>query len=155
MDSLAGVSGSMVDLVKGAREIRRMIRETSMDSLCSDFSLSSYNAGVSNINPEEYDYLQQIDAEKFLTELSSIRTSCDELRDSLTTYSPNRPNMLTESKSDYGFRSLPTEAHSQESESTGKDANYTGDGTSSPDLRNRFGIFLCGTEYARKLRTRC
>ena len=142
VDSLAGVSGSMVDLVKGAREIRRMIRETSMDSLCSDFSLSSYNAGVIDMNPEEYDYLQQIDAEKFLNELSSIRTSCDELRDSLTTYSPNRSNMLTGSKSDYGFRSLPTEANSQVSESTGKDANYTGDGTSSPDLRN----------LARKLR---
>ena len=142
VDSLAGVSGSMVDLVKGAREIRRMIRETSMDSLCSDFSLSSYNAGVIDMNPEEYDYLQQIDAEKFLSELSSIRTSCDELRDSLTTYSPNRSNMLTGSKSDYGFRSLPTEANSQESESTGKDANYTGDGTSSPDFRN----------LARKLR---
>ena len=136
VDSLAGVSGSMVDLVKGAREVRRMIRETSMDSICSDFSLSSYNVGGTNINREELDYLQQIDAERFLSELSSIRTSCDELRDSLTTYSPNRSNMLTGSKSDYGIRSLPNEAHYHESEPTGNITNNTGEGNSSPDLRN-------------------
>ena len=135
VDSLAGVSGSMVDLVKGAREIRRMIRETSMDSLCSDFSLNSYNAGGANMNSEEYDYMQQIDAEKFLNELSSIRTSCDELRDNLTTYSPNRSQVLTGSKSDYGFRSLPVECHSQEFESRSKDANGTLEGNSSPDLK--------------------
>ena len=136
VDSLAGVSGSMVDLVKGAREVRRMIRETSMDSICSDFSLSSYNVGSKNMNHEELDYLQQIDAERFLSELSSIRTSCDELRDSLNTYSPNRSNMLTGSKSDYGIRSLPNEAHYHESESTNANTNNTGEGNSSPDLRN-------------------
>ena len=32
-------TGSMVDLVKGAREVRRLIREASFDSLASEFSL--------------------------------------------------------------------------------------------------------------------
>ena len=39
MDSIVGMTGSMVDLVKGAREVRRLIREASFDSLASEFSL--------------------------------------------------------------------------------------------------------------------
>ena len=39
MDSIVGMTGSMVDLVKGAREVRRLIREASFDSLASEFSI--------------------------------------------------------------------------------------------------------------------
>ena len=40
MDSdVCSITGSMVDLVQNAREVRRLIRETSFDSTASDFSL--------------------------------------------------------------------------------------------------------------------
>ena len=138
VDSLVGVSGSMVDLVKGAREVRRMIRETSMDSICSDFSLSSY-VGNTNMNRnEDLDYLVQIDSERFLSELSSIRTSCDELKNSLTAYPPNTNSLLSGSKSDFAIKSAQVEVSLHDSESSIKDTSTsnTGDGSSSPDLRN-------------------
>ena len=46
MDSIVGMTGSMVDLVKGAREVRRLIREASFDSLTSEFSLDFQVRGV-------------------------------------------------------------------------------------------------------------
>lgn len=42
MDSIVSASASMRSLVSGAKEVRRMIREASFDSLASDFSLGDF-----------------------------------------------------------------------------------------------------------------
>ena len=136
VDSLAGISGSMVDLVKGAREVRRLIRETSMDSLCSEFSLSSYIGSKKMNPPEEIDYLAQIDSERFLNELSSIRTSCDELRDSLNTLPLNTSKILPGSKSDFSITTSQVQRKLSEAECNNREIGDTGEECSCSDLRN-------------------
>jgi hypothetical protein len=125
----------MVDLVKGAREVRRMIRETSMDSLCSDFSLSSY-VGSSRLNPQDLDYLAQIDSERFLSELSSIRTSCDDLRDSLLTYPVDSNALISGSKSDFSITQNYKEDKFNVAETDTQDENITGDENLSPNIKS-------------------
>ena len=135
VDSLQGVSGDMVDLVKGAREVRRMIRETSMDSLCSDFSLNSY-VGGSRLNTEDLDYLAQIDSERFLSELSSIRTSCDDLRDSLLSYPVDSKALISGSKSDFSITQNYKEEKFDIAETDTQDENITGDENLSPNIKS-------------------
>ena len=42
-DSVSSVTGSMLDLVQEAREVRRLIRDASFDSLSSDWNISQYD----------------------------------------------------------------------------------------------------------------
>merc|ERR1719158_1574737 len=98
MESIHGVSGSMVDLVKdsqrsnstsdcsggggdccgwewdsdelGAREVRRLIREASFDSLASEFSLDvSLNDGVGGQTAAQFDSLCE--------EIYNLKDNCD------------------------------------------------------------------------------
>eukprot|EP00096_Caligus_rogercresseyi_P009224 TRINITY_DN3099_c0_g1_i1.p1 TRINITY_DN3099_c0_g1~~TRINITY_DN3099_c0_g1_i1.p1 ORF type:complete len:551 (+),score=160.14 TRINITY_DN3099_c0_g1_i1:214-1866(+) len=46
VDSIISATGSMVELIKGAREVRKLIREASFDSLASDLSFNNNNNSV-------------------------------------------------------------------------------------------------------------
>ena len=115
-DSIAGVSGSMLDLVKGAREIRRLIREASLDSVASDLSL--------RLN-EDLGGSVQSDMDKLSSEIASLRMSCDQMTANLDDL-PDGAGSVLHSKSDYSVANKASETSDQE----------TLDG-SSPDLRAR------------------
>ena len=90
MDSIAGVSGSMVDLVKGAREVRRLIRETSFDSLASEFSLDLHE----NLGSNTASYFDGISCE-----VSRLKENCDSMSENID-FSSNI-SKLKPSKSEY------------------------------------------------------
>uniref|UniRef100_A0A0K2U6P9 Uncharacterized protein n=1 Tax=Lepeophtheirus salmonis TaxID=72036 RepID=A0A0K2U6P9_LEPSM len=50
VDSIISATGSMVELIKGAREVRKLIREASFDSLTSDLSFQSESRVVPSIS---------------------------------------------------------------------------------------------------------
>ena len=77
MESIVGVSGSMVDLVKGAREVRRLIREASFDSLASEFSLDlSLHDGVGGHTASHFDSL--------CAEIEDLKDNCDTMSDTMS-----------------------------------------------------------------------
>ena len=116
MDSIAEVSGSMVDLVKGAREVRRLIRETSFDSLASEFSLDLRD----NLGSGTASYFEGISSE-----VSRLKDNCDSMSENIDLSSYSKPKMKS-SKSEY-FSKEYTPPHQQ----TAADSL-----SSSPDLRN-------------------
>ena len=104
----------MVDLVKGAREVRRLIREASFDSLASEFSLDiSIHEGVGSQTASHFDSLCH--------EIDNLKENCDHMSEKLDFSDNNISNMMKSSKSDYQFSK----------ESTPDPTN-----ASSPDLRN-------------------
>jgi hypothetical protein len=105
------------------------------DSLCSDFSLNSY-VGGSRLNTEDLDYLAQIDSERFLSELSSIRTSCDDLRDSLLSYPVDSKALISGSKSDFSITKNYKEEKFDIAETDTQDENITGDENLSPNIKS-------------------
>ena len=93
VDSIMSVSGSMMDLVKGAREVRRLIREASFDSLSTDFSLDiKWN--------EEVGASTEFNLNSLQTELSDLKDNCSAITDKFDRIPPVESAMST-SKSDY------------------------------------------------------
>ena len=113
MDSIAGVSGSMVDLVKGAREVRRLIRETSFDSLASEFSLDLHD----HLGSGTASYFEGISSE-----VSRLKDNCDSMSENLDFNSSRMRHKMKTSKSEYFKESSPPKNMDSLS--------------SSPDLRN-------------------
>jgi len=80
MDSIVGMTGSMVDLVKGAREVRRLIREASFDSLASEFSLD-FQDGLGGRTASHFDTIDDEISklkDNFETMNESIEFKCQE-----------------------------------------------------------------------------
>lgn len=119
IESIKSVSGSMVDLVKGAREIRRMIREVSMDSLATDFSLE-INDHIGTSMEFNMDQLQ--------CEIDELRDNCSAINQRFDSIPFEMPLMAT-SKSEYGISSIDSSL--QESEGI-RDERVE---RSTPDLR--------------------
>ena len=91
MDSIKGVSGSMVDLVKGAREVRKLIREASFDSIASDFNLE-FQEDIGSGTEYNMNSLER--------ELNDLRVNCSAISvkcDKIEVAKAKMPN----SKSDY------------------------------------------------------
>lgn len=111
MENIVGVSGSMVDLVKGAREVRRLIREASFDSLASEFSLDLQES----LGGQTCANLDSIE-----NEVSRLKDNCETMSE-IVDFKAVSKNMKT-SKSEYFSK-----------ESTPADLSSL---SSSPDLRN-------------------
>jgi hypothetical protein len=103
----------MVDLVKGAREVRRLIREASFDSLTSEFSLD-VNEGLGHSTASNFDSI--------CNEISRLKDNCDTMGESIDFKSCPGTSIKT-SKSDYYLKEPSPALDSL-------------DGSSSPDLRN-------------------
>ena len=118
MDSIGGeVSGSMVDLVKGAREVRRLIRETSFDSLASEFSLDLRD----NLGSGTASYFEGISSE-----VSRLKDNCDSMSENIDLNSYSKAKMKS-SKSEYFSKELSPPHQNQ---------STVDSLSSSPDLRN-------------------
>ncbi len=108
IDSIASVTGSMLDMVKGAREVRRLIREASFDSLASsEFSLDfRHSDNHSNSSAA-------LNLDQLYREMSDLR---DCLADRLHGHAPSpapspAPSQMASSVSDYALGTSPS-AHS-------------------------------------------
>lgn len=125
VDSLAAggglaVSGSMVDLVKGAREVRRLIREASFDSLASDFSLDlalNDQLGAST----------QRHLDKLAGEVSRIKDSCELMGTNID---------HKQSFSCYNNNPSKSEHSIQQQQYSSNNCSSLLEGSSSPDLRS-------------------
>ncbi len=96
VDSIASLScGSMADLVKGAREVRRLIREASFDSLASDFSLDMRRG-------EELGASTELNMQSLHGQLQELQNDCSAINERVDVKSLNVPkNTMTSSKSDF------------------------------------------------------
>ena len=98
LESSLSASGSMMELVKDAREVRRLIREASLDSVASDFSLGfNMNETVGGSTEFHFDSLQ--------TELSDLQKNFNVMTEKLEKLPDADASHLLVSKSDYGLSS--------------------------------------------------
>ena len=115
----------------GAREVRRLIREASFDSLASEFSLDvSLNDGVGGRTEAQFDSLYE--------EIYNLKDNCDIMSEKIDFSAHENSVKLKSSKSTDFFREINN--HSKESTPAASDLSGTSAGNdvgnSSPDLRN-------------------
>ena len=138
MESIAGVDGSMVDLVKGAREVRRLIREASFDSLASEFSLDLQN-DLGGQTAYQFDSIND--------EISWLRDNCEsmgeniEIKENVLLHQQHSRMKSSKSEQSFSKESTPASMTSQNSLS------------SSPDLRNLHKIIHSGPARNKALWT--
>ena len=87
--SIMSVSNSMASLVNGAKEVRRMIREASFDSLISDYSLE--------LN-EDIGMGTEHALERIQGDVAQVRDNCGDISDNVATTC-----LVVPSKSDYSL----------------------------------------------------
>jgi hypothetical protein len=105
---------SMRGLIQDAREIRRLIREASMDSLASDLSLELRENGAAASADFRFSNLQ--------TELSELKKNCSLVNDKLDNVPP--ANLVT-SRPTYGISSDASSEHSGKSMSGSRSPDPT------------------------------
>ncbi len=126
MDSIVGVTGSMADLVRGAREVRKLIREASFDSLTSDFSMELKIR-------EDLGASTELNLDNLHSELLQLHSDCSAINERVDVNTLDMPkNTMTSSKSDFSVNSSAA-LHSGPPSSSGK-LNVAKEG-STPDLR--------------------
>ncbi|TRY68301.1 hypothetical protein TCAL_03016 [Tigriopus californicus] len=119
IESIKSVSGSMVDLVKGAREIRRMIREASVDSLATDLSLE-INDHIGTSMEFNMDQLQ--------CDIDELRDNCSAIHQRFDSIPFEMP-LMASSRSEHGISSIDSSL--QETEGIREERVER----STPDLR--------------------
>ncbi len=100
-DSIASVSGSMVDLVRGAREVRRLIREASLDSLASDLSLDLR----SSMAREDLGASTEHHLDSLQGRLREVRDDCGAITERVDVMNAPANSTMTSSKSDFSVAS--------------------------------------------------
>lgn len=100
VDSLVGVSvsGSMANLVQSSKEVRRMIREASFDSLTSDFSLDLSRSGALGASTE-------LHLERLQGDVSGLSDTCGTMGRSISQmeYYAAVPSGMVTSRSEQGL----------------------------------------------------
>ncbi len=119
-ESLVSASTSMQSLVKGAREVRRMIREASFDSLASEFSLEM-NEEIGTTTEQMMDRLHG--------NLSELKGHCGSITDDVAR---TETSLMASSRSEYNLSTSP--ASPAPSSSSHQQQQQQLD-SSTPDLR--------------------
>ena len=119
-------------ILTGAREVRRLIREASFDSLASEFSLDvSLNDGVGGQTAAQFDSLCE--------EIYNLKDNCDIMSEKIDFNNISSANensvKMKSSKSDF-FREINNSKESTPDLSAGGASAGNDVGNSSPDLRN-------------------